>query len=269
MEATYQGLVKGRQVAHEGHRKAPAQRRELQHGHSKDLHAQGFCPGAILWLEVAACGLQPGSAWFPPSGGILTGSGAPCRDHNMVNTGLQISDRRCPPFLPARNFPLSTAFSKIFPALIAGCPVIVKPSPHTPLTMCLAGELMAGLVPPGVVQVLPGGDRAGRAIVSHPCKTHGWDRDGKGLAASRATQKGCTKEGGRGSGRGEGQRDDGEGGRTGLTSMTDSQLSLPGLSRSAVAKITFTGSVSSGKAIQAACAEHMKRTTLELGGNDV
>ena len=33
--------------------------------------------------------------------------------------------------------------------------------------------------------------------------------------------------------------------------------------------MTFTGSVSAGKAIHAACSETMKRSTLELGGNDV
>lgn len=36
-----------------------------------------------------------------------------------------------------------------------------------------------------------------------------------------------------------------------------------------VAKISFTGSVASGKKVAAACASTLKRVTLELGGNDV
>lgn len=35
-----------------------------------------------------------------------------------------------------------------------------------------------------------------------------------------------------------------------------------------VAKISFTGSVASGKKVMAACAPTLKRVTLELGGND-
>lgn len=35
-----------------------------------------------------------------------------------------------------------------------------------------------------------------------------------------------------------------------------------------VAKISFTGSVASGKRVMAACAPTLKRVSLELGGND-
>jgi acyl-CoA reductase-like NAD-dependent aldehyde dehydrogenase len=35
-----------------------------------------------------------------------------------------------------------------------------------------------------------------------------------------------------------------------------------------VAKVSFTGSVATGKKIMAACASTLKRVTLELGGND-
>jgi acyl-CoA reductase-like NAD-dependent aldehyde dehydrogenase len=35
-----------------------------------------------------------------------------------------------------------------------------------------------------------------------------------------------------------------------------------------VAKISFTGSVATGKKVMAACASTLKRVTLELGGND-
>jgi acyl-CoA reductase-like NAD-dependent aldehyde dehydrogenase len=35
-----------------------------------------------------------------------------------------------------------------------------------------------------------------------------------------------------------------------------------------IAKISFTGSIATGKKIMAVCAKTLKRVTLELGGND-
>jgi acyl-CoA reductase-like NAD-dependent aldehyde dehydrogenase len=35
-----------------------------------------------------------------------------------------------------------------------------------------------------------------------------------------------------------------------------------------IAKISFTGSIATGKKIMAACSKTLKRVTLELGGND-
>ncbi len=56
------------------------------------------------------------------------------------------------------NFPLLMLAWKIGPALAAGCSVIVKPAEQTSMTALRIAELasMAG-VPPGVLQVLPGG----------------------------------------------------------------------------------------------------------------
>lgn len=53
------------------------------------------------------------------------------------------------------NFPLNLALHKIAPALAAGCSVILKPSPYTPLTALAFGSLCkrAGL-PPGVLNVV-------------------------------------------------------------------------------------------------------------------
>jgi len=54
------------------------------------------------------------------------------------------------------NFPAAMATRKIAPALAAGCAVILKPAPETPLTALLVAQILedAG-VPPGVVNVLP------------------------------------------------------------------------------------------------------------------
>jgi betaine-aldehyde dehydrogenase len=67
------------------------------------------------------------------------------------------------------NVPQVTILAKLFPALIAGCCVVVKPAPETPLDgMLLATMLAEADLPPGVVAVLPGGSDAGRHLVEHP-----------------------------------------------------------------------------------------------------
>lgn len=54
------------------------------------------------------------------------------------------------------NFPLNLVAHKVAPALAAGCPILIKPAPQTPLTALLLGEvaLEAG-VPPGGFNVMP------------------------------------------------------------------------------------------------------------------
>ncbi|SBS71077.1 Geranial dehydrogenase [uncultured Mycobacterium sp.] len=67
------------------------------------------------------------------------------------------------------NVPQNLLMPKLIPALIAGCTVIVKPAPETPLDSLLVAEMVerAGL-PDGVVSVIPGGREAGDALVRHP-----------------------------------------------------------------------------------------------------
>ena len=102
------------------------------------------------------------------------------------------------------NYPLLLAMWKIAPAMVAGCTMVLKPSPYTPLATCLLGKLMNSVLPPGVFSVVPGGNELGVWMTAH--------------------------------------------------SIFD--------------KISFTGSVATGKAIQRAAAGTLKRLTLELGGND-
>jgi acyl-CoA reductase-like NAD-dependent aldehyde dehydrogenase len=67
------------------------------------------------------------------------------------------------------NMPQFLIAGKLGPALLAGCPVIVKPAPETPLDALLLAELVEELdLPPGVVSVLPGGADVGEALVGHP-----------------------------------------------------------------------------------------------------
>jgi acyl-CoA reductase-like NAD-dependent aldehyde dehydrogenase len=68
------------------------------------------------------------------------------------------------------NFPLLLASWKIAPALAAGCTIILKPAPSTPLSAIELGKigLEAGL-PEGVLNVLTGSTTdLGQAIVEHP-----------------------------------------------------------------------------------------------------
>jgi len=67
------------------------------------------------------------------------------------------------------NVPQFVIMSKLAPALIAGCTIVVKPSPETPLDAFLMAELLdeAG-IPKGVVSVIPAGREVGEHLVRHP-----------------------------------------------------------------------------------------------------
>lgn len=64
------------------------------------------------------------------------------------------------------NMPLLMMVNKIGAALMAGNTVVCKPSPHTPLTALHFARLVADLVPPGVINIICGGDDAGPTLTS-------------------------------------------------------------------------------------------------------
>ncbi len=67
------------------------------------------------------------------------------------------------------NFPLLMAAWKIAPALACGNTVVLKPAETTPLTaLHLAQILQEAELPPGVVNIVPGGRETGAALVQHP-----------------------------------------------------------------------------------------------------
>jgi aldehyde dehydrogenase (NAD+)/betaine-aldehyde dehydrogenase len=68
------------------------------------------------------------------------------------------------------NYPLMMAAWKLSPALAAGCTIVLKPDPATPLTALRLAELAAEVgFPPGVINVLPGdGPTTGAYLVQHP-----------------------------------------------------------------------------------------------------
>jgi len=102
------------------------------------------------------------------------------------------------------NFPVILLAWKLAPAWLAGNTVVAKPSPFTPLTTLMVADILKDVVPPGVLNVLSGGNELGAHLATHP----------------------------------------------------------------GVRKISFTGSVATGKKIMGYAVDDLKRTTLELGGND-
>ncbi|MFI5611009.1 aldehyde dehydrogenase [Amycolatopsis sp. NPDC051903] len=67
------------------------------------------------------------------------------------------------------NYPQTLLFFKLAPALAAGCPVVIKPSPETLLDAFLLAEVLEDLgLPPGVVSIVPGGRETGEYLVKHP-----------------------------------------------------------------------------------------------------
>ncbi|MFT3813966.1 MAG: aldehyde dehydrogenase family protein [Acidovorax sp.] len=65
------------------------------------------------------------------------------------------------------NFPLLMACWKLPPALAAGCCVVLKPAEQTPASILVLMELIADLLPPGVVNIVNGyGKEAGEALAT-------------------------------------------------------------------------------------------------------
>ena len=66
------------------------------------------------------------------------------------------------------NFPILIAVWHIVPAVRTGNTVVIKPSPYTPLTTIRLVEILSGVLPPGVVNVVAGRDDLGQMMTEHP-----------------------------------------------------------------------------------------------------
>jgi acyl-CoA reductase-like NAD-dependent aldehyde dehydrogenase len=95
------------------------------------------------------------------------------------------------------NFPLAEIAAKVAPALVAGCPVVVKPSEIAPLAAYALAEIVDEVgLPPGVFNLVLGeGSVVGEAIAGHPgvdmVSFTGSTRAGRivaGLAATNVTR---------------------------------------------------------------------------------
>ncbi|CAL9383934.1 aldehyde dehydrogenase [Streptomyces sp. enrichment culture] len=67
------------------------------------------------------------------------------------------------------NAPHQSALTKLVPALLAGCTVVLKTSPENALVTLLLGEIFSAAgVPEGVVSILPADRRTSEYLISHP-----------------------------------------------------------------------------------------------------
>jgi acyl-CoA reductase-like NAD-dependent aldehyde dehydrogenase len=68
------------------------------------------------------------------------------------------------------NYPLLMSVWKLAPALAAGCSVVLKPDPQTPLSVLRLAELATEVgFPPGAINIVPGdGPTTGAYLVKHP-----------------------------------------------------------------------------------------------------
>jgi aldehyde dehydrogenase (NAD+) len=94
----------------------------------------------------------------PPTFGLGIGQGVVLREPAGVVAAIT-----------AFNWPFFLNISKIAPALAAGCTVVLRPSPLTPLSALLLGEVAeeAGL-PAGVLNIVTGGLEAAALLTNHP-----------------------------------------------------------------------------------------------------
>lgn len=67
------------------------------------------------------------------------------------------------------NFPFFLNVGKVVPALVAGCTVVLKPSPYTPMEALILGEIadQVGL-PKGVLSIVTGDVEAGQLLTTDP-----------------------------------------------------------------------------------------------------
>jgi len=66
------------------------------------------------------------------------------------------------------NWPLMIAIWHIVPGIRTGNSVVIKPSPFTPLSTLRMVELINEVLPPGLLNVVSGGDELGAELTSHP-----------------------------------------------------------------------------------------------------
>ena len=94
-------------------------------------------------------------------------------DSTWNETGVgQITKRYVPLGVVAAispwNLPFLLSFTKVLPSLLAGNTVVLKPAVFTPLTVLRAADYIREMLPPGVLNVISGGDDLGPWMTSHP-----------------------------------------------------------------------------------------------------
>ena len=115
--------------------------------------------GALMEVQGAAQYLQAIAELSPP-------------EHVVEDSDVQLVKTHYVPLgvvcaISPWNFPVSLSVTKIGPAILAGNTVVLKPSPYTPLCTLKIAELFRDVFPPGVVNVITGGDDLGPWMTAH------------------------------------------------------------------------------------------------------
>ena len=115
---------------------------------------------------------QVGLPWTMMNAFCELAEAYPWREARPGLYGSDVQIRREPVGVAAAivpwNMPQFLIVTKLIPALLAGCAVILKPAPESPLDALLLAEMIAeSELPQGVVSVLPGDGRVGEWLVKH------------------------------------------------------------------------------------------------------
>lgn len=116
---------------------------------------------------------QVGLPWTMMSAFCTLAENHPWQQTRAGMYGADVHVRREPVGVVAAivpwNMPQFLIVTKLIPALLAGCTVVLKPAPESPLDALLLAELIADSgIPSGVVNVLPGPAGVGERLVRHP-----------------------------------------------------------------------------------------------------
>jgi len=128
-----------------------------QNGSPKSWSLMGQVFSATMVLDTYA-GLASGYGW---------------EDHRTGALGTPVVVRRAPVGVAAGiipwNVPLFISALKLGPAMAAGCPIVLKPAPETPLDSYLLAEAVDEAdLPPGVVNIVAAGRETGEHLIRHP-----------------------------------------------------------------------------------------------------
>lgn len=128
----------------------------VENGIPMSIMVHGMTPRCVSWIRYYA-------GWADKIEGLVTGTPPGEHFEYTVPEPYGVIGH-----IITWNAPLLSLAMKIPPSLAAGNAVVIKTAEFTPFTSQLFVELaLEAGVPPGVINVLPGGVAAGEALVRH------------------------------------------------------------------------------------------------------
>jgi acyl-CoA reductase-like NAD-dependent aldehyde dehydrogenase len=123
---------------------------------------------AISSVKAEVAGAAENFRFFASVVGSIAGRSNPVGG-SLLTYSLKEPVGVCAQIVPW-NYPLLMATWKLSPALAAGCSVVLKPDPQTPLSVLRIAELATEIgFPAGAINIVPGdGPTTGSYLVKHP-----------------------------------------------------------------------------------------------------